>query len=232
MRAVYPGYMQMKDDVGRLYSAFVRVWGLIALLAIPSAVGTACLAELMTGVVLGPKWVAAAPLMGALAAIGALQALNSCYWPMLLTRLGPKTVFKLAAWGVGLTIPVFGIVLFTSGLMPAIASWIICSVVMLFIGARLLLMDLGGSFAPLLQALIRPGVGAAVMAASLVAVQANVSIDQHWFAGFGALLMFVAFGAVVYAATVGGLWFAVGRPQAAEGELLFLVISRIRSKSQ
>lgn len=228
MRAVYPGYMQMKDDVGRLYSAFVRVWGVIALLAIPSAVGIACLADLMTHVVLGPKWAEAAPLMGALAAIGALQALNSCYWPMLLTRLGPKTVFKLAAWGVSLTIPAFGIVLWTSGLMPAIAAWLLCGVLMLFVGARLLLEDLGGSVAPLVRALFRPAVGAAAMAAFLLALQGTISIGQNWFAGLSALLTLVLFGALVYVATVGCLWNLAGRPQDGEGELLSIVLSRLR----
>jgi len=228
MRAVYPGYMQMKGDVGRLYSAFVRIWGVIAILAIPSAVGVACLAELITQVVLGPKWLEAAPLMGGLAVIGAVQALNSCYWPMLLTRLGPKIVFKLAAWGVGLIIPVFGVVLWTMGLMPAIVAWIFGGVVMLFVGARLLLRDLAGSMAPLLRALIRPAFGAAAMAASLTAVQAELSIDQHWLAGFAALLLFVGFGALVYFATVVCLWFVAGRPNEAEREFLFLIKARLR----
>ena len=34
MRAIYPGYVLMKDDSGRFFSAFSRVWGVIALLAI------------------------------------------------------------------------------------------------------------------------------------------------------------------------------------------------------
>ena len=103
MRAVFPGYMQMKDEVGRLYSAFLRVWGTIALIAIPAAVGTACVAEPLTSVLLGPKWHEAAQLIGRLAIIGAIEALNSCYWPMMLTRVGPKTVFMLSALGVILT---------------------------------------------------------------------------------------------------------------------------------
>jgi len=228
MRAVYPGYMQMKDDAGRLYSAFVRVWGVIALLAIPSAVGMACLAPLMTMVVLGPKWAEAAPFIGALALIGALQALNSCYWPMLLTRLGPRIVFRLAALGVGLTIPVFGIVLWTAGLMPAIASWILCGIVMLFVGARWLLKDLRGSMLPLLGALVRPAVAAAAMAASLLVVQSAYPAGQSWLTGLAALLGLVVFGALVYGVTVGCLWLVGGRPRdSAEGELSFIVMSRI-----
>lgn len=230
MRAVYPGYMQMKDDVGRLYSAFVRVWGVIALLAIPSAVGMACLAPLMTMVVLGPKWVEAAPFMGALALIGALQALNSCYWPMLLTRLGPRIVFKLAALGVGLTIPIFGAVLWTAGLMPAIAAWIACGIVMLFVGARWLLKDLSGSMMPLLGALIRPAIGATAMAASLLAVQSAFPVGQAWLTGLAALLGLVVFGVVVYAAAIACAWLAAGRPRdSAEGELFFILRSRLHT---
>jgi lipopolysaccharide exporter len=228
MRAVYPGYMQMKDDVGRLYSAFVRVWGVIALLAIPSAVGIACIAPLMTVVVLGPKWLDAAPYMGALALIGALQALNSCYWPMLLTRLGPRTVFRLAALGVALTIPVFGVVLWLAGLMPAIAAWIGCGVVMLFVGAKWLLNDLRQSMKPLLVGLARPIVGAGVMALSLQTVQSLVPLAPDWFAGVVSLLGLVAFGVLVYASAVAGLWFMTGKQGDAEDELLFLIRSRLR----
>ena len=96
MRAVYPGYVAMKDDSGRLFSAFERVWGVIALLAIPAAAGTACLAGMIVDVVLGPKWLPAIPLMSLLAVIGALQAMLSCYWPVILTRLGPKANFQFS----------------------------------------------------------------------------------------------------------------------------------------
>ena len=231
MRAVFPGYMQMKDDVGRLYSAFVRVWGVIALLAIPSAVGIACIAPLMTLVVLGPKWLDAAPFMGALALIGALQALNSCYWPMLLTRLGPRTVFKLAALGVAVTIPVFGVVLWFSGLMHAIAAWIACGVLMLFVGARWLLNDLGMSMKPLLLGLARPIIGAGVMAASLQAVQPIAPFGQAWFVGVASLLALVVFGVLIYAAAVGSLWFLLGKQGDAEDELIFLLRARLRRQT-
>jgi O-antigen/teichoic acid export membrane protein len=231
MRAVYPGYMQMKDDVGRLYSAFVRVWGVIALLAIPSAVGIACIAPLMTVVVLGPKWLDAAPYMGALALIGALQALNSCYWPMLLTRLGPRTVFRLAALGVALTIPVFGVVLWLAGLMPAMAAWIGCGVVMLFVGAKWLLNDLRRSMKPLLAGLVRPIIGAGVMAVSLQAVQSLVRVEQEWLTGFASLLALVAFGVLIYASAVACLWYLTGKRGDAEDELLFFFRLRLRRQT-
>jgi PST family polysaccharide transporter len=227
MRAVYPGYMQMKDDAGRLFSAFVRVWGVIALLAFPTAAGMACLSRLIAEVVLGPNWVGAAQLMTFLAIIGGLQALSSCYWPMLLTRLGPKAHFKLAILSFVLTIPSFALALWLAGLLAAIAAWICCTLVMLFVGASLLVKDLRGTYGPLFRTLVRPTIGAAVMVLALLAIQPLFVIGTLWFARAAALLLLVVFGALIYAAAVTCLWLAAGRPQGAESEFLFAVWKRL-----
>ena len=227
MRAVFPGYMQMKDEVGRLYSAFLRVWGAIALTAIPAAVGTACVAEQLTSVLLGPKWHDAAQLIGMLAIIGAIEALNSCYWPMMLTRVGPKTVFMLSALGVILTVPAFGAALWGFGLMPALAAWIVCSTLMLFLGAKLLVKDLGGGLKPLLAGLVRPIAGALLMAAAVLAAQRVLPHANSWLGEFGLLLLLVGCGALVYSMTVWTLWLLSGRPETAERELISLVQARL-----
>jgi PST family polysaccharide transporter len=227
MRAVFPGYMQMKDEVGRLYSAFLRVWGVIALTAIPAAVGTACVAEQLTSVLLGPKWHEAAQLIGALAIIGAIEALNSCYWPMMLTRVGPKTVFMLSALGVILTVPAFGAALWWFGLMAALAAWIVCSTLMLLLGAKLLVKDLGGSLKPLLRGLLRPVAGASLMAATVLAAQRVLPDANSWLGEFGLLLLLVVCGALVYSLTVWILWLLSGRPETAERELVSLAQARL-----
>jgi len=213
--------------VGRLYSAFLRVWGAIALTAIPAAVGTACVAEQLTSVLLGPKWHEAAQLIGALAIIGAIEALNSCYWPMMLTRVGPKTVFVLSALGVILTIPAFGVALWAFGLMAALAAWIVCSTLMLFLGAKLLVRDLGGSLKPLLRGLLRPVAGALLMSATVLAAQRLLPPASSWLGEFGLLLVLVARGALAYSLTVWALWLLSGRPETAERELVSLAQARL-----
>ena len=227
MRAVYPGYMQMRDDAGRLFSAFTRVWGVVALLSIPSAVGIACIAETLTEVVLGPKWSEAAPLMAVLAFIGTVQALGSCYWPLLLARMGPKTVFRLAALGTFLSLPAFSVALWYWGMIAAILAWIACSMLMLFIGARVLLTNLNGSMAPLLRALVRPSIGAIAMAAVLYGLDASVPVGGHWLSGVAHLLTAVFVGALVYIVTVVILWLMAGRPKGPESEFLFVAAARL-----
>ncbi len=111
--------------------------------------------------------------------------------------------------------------------MPAIVAWILCGVVMLFVGARWLLNDLRRSMVPLLRALFRPSFGAAAMAASLLSVQSAFPVGQQWLSGIAALLGLVGFGVLVYAAAVGCLWMAAGRPHDAESELIFLLRARL-----
>lgn len=229
MRAMYPGYMQMKDDVGRLYSAFVRVWGVIALLAIPSAVGVACVAGLITNVVLGPKWSGATPLIVALAAVGCVQAFSGCCWPVLLTRLGPKTLFHISLLRVALTIPVFGFALFSFGLLPAIASWVACGVLMLFLNTGVILKNLKGNLADLLGGIIRPTTGALAMVLTLGGARtlpAATALPE-----FVQLLLAVVLGAISYVVAVAVLWAASGRPQGAERELMFVVQAKLQIKN-
>ena len=228
MRAVYPGYIQMKDDPGRLFSAFSRVWGVIALLSIPSAVGIACIADLVTSVVLGPKWTEAAPLMQLLAGTGAVQAMRSCYWPMLLTRAGPRTVFLLAVASVSLTLPAFTLGLVFQGIDTAIIAWIASSTFMLFVGARVLLSDLGQSWVPLVRALIRPALGAMTMAAFLAVLDTMFPPSTRWVPDAVYLVASILLGALVYISTVALLWLLAGRPREAETELLSVALGQFR----
>jgi PST family polysaccharide transporter len=224
MRAVYPGYMQMKEEVGRLYAAFVNVWGVVAILAIPSAVGIACLAEPITDIVLGDNWAGAAPLIRLLAIAGALQALHACYWPMMLARLGPKVVFTLALWSVLLTLPVFVVLLWTVGLLAAIGGAVLCGLVMLVVGARLLLKDLGHSPVPLLSGLVRPVFGSAIMAAGVLYLSLLIPTSPSWVANLGILLALVLTGCLLYGASVGLLWLISGRPESAERQLWRMLV--------
>jgi O-antigen/teichoic acid export membrane protein len=230
MRAVYPGYIAMKNDSGRLFSAFERVWGVIALLAIPAAAGTACLAGMIVEAVLGPKWLPAIPLMSLLAVIGALQAMLSCYWPIMLTRLGPRANFQFTAVSVALSIPSFAIALWIAGLEAAISTWIASAAIMIVVGARLVVRDLHGSYAPLLRALIRPGVATAVMSASILILIPDLPVIEQWGGKAVLLVGLVAFGVLVYSVAVGCLWLMAGRPAGAERELLFVIAARLASK--
>ena len=165
-----------------------------------------------------------------LAPIGTLQAMVSCFWPILLTRRGPRANFRLAALGLALSIPAFAIALWQVGLVAAIWAWIGALVVVVCAGVHMLSRELRGSYKQLLLALARPVIGAATMAAALLAVLVTISPPDQWILKAMTLLLLVAFGVLVYTATVASLWFLSGRPQSAEAELLFGLAARLKRK--
>jgi PST family polysaccharide transporter len=149
---------------------------------------------------------------------------------MMLTRLGPKMVFLLSAAGVGLTLPAFGITLWAFGLMPAIGAWITCSVVMLFVGAKLLLRELGGRLSALLGHLIRPLIGSAAMALVVLAIKGVLPVGAAWVGDLAFLLLLALAGALSYVLSVWVLWQLAGRPATAELQVLSVARVSLRRK--
>jgi hypothetical protein len=165
-----------------------------------------------------------------LAAIGAVQAMGACYGPMLLTRLGPRAVFKLVSVGAALTLPTFGITLAAAGLEWAILAWIAAAIVMQLVNARVLTRDLGGDWKPLLAELVRPSIAAAAMAAVLGSMNAALPAAIRPLPDLIHLALSVGVGVVVYVATVAALWVLAGRPRGSETDLLFVAISKLRRR--
>ena len=55
-RVLFPGYVQLADDLDRLRSAFRATLGLIALVILPASAGLAAVADPLVRVMLGEKW--------------------------------------------------------------------------------------------------------------------------------------------------------------------------------
>jgi len=229
MRAMYPGYMLMKDEPGRVRSAFVRVWGIVALLTVPAAAGMAVLATPITDVVLGARWLPAAELIPLLAIIGAQQALIGCYWPPLLALVGPRTLFRLSMLELAISVPLFAVALWQLDLRAAIAAWIAALCLQLVVGMRMLLRRVGGSWKPVLATLWRPLAATLVMIVTLRAASGFIPVTVGpWPVRLAALLCVIGVGLLTYVATVCALWFVTGKPPvAAEAELLSLLKARI-----
>ena len=131
---------------------------------------------------------------------------------------------------VALSIPSFAIALWIAGLKTAISAWIASAAIMLVVGARVVVRDLHGSYAPLLRALIRPGVATALMSASILMLMSVLPVIEQWGGKAALLVGLVAFGVLVYSVAVGCLWLIAGRPAGAERELLFVVAARFAPK--
>src|SRR6185503_18986206 len=55
-RAAYPAYARLANDLGQLRYTYLQVVSMVALLALPAAVGLGLTAKLFVPILLGPRW--------------------------------------------------------------------------------------------------------------------------------------------------------------------------------
>ncbi len=221
MRAVFPGYMQLRSQPEQLSAGFLRVWAAVAAVSIPAAAGIFYLSDAIIFVVLGSKWAAAAPLLGVLSIVGGIAGLTNCYWPLLLACRGPKTLFQVTAAHYLIEFPLFAVLLWGWGLQTAIWGLLAASLLFAAWCGVLVVRRLAGvSGVGALRALMRPALATAVMCGTLALLD-----DGWWLQGSSAanavrLLLTCGAGALVYGASLMALWYAAGRPSGLEGDLL------------
>ena len=85
-RAAFPVYSTIADDRSALAQAYLRVLGLVALIAVPAGVGLASTADLLVPVLFGPKWLDAIPVMAYLSLYGVTLAIQGNIFPVFLAR--------------------------------------------------------------------------------------------------------------------------------------------------
>lgn len=76
-QVAFPVYAQVQDDLPRLRKGYFITIEVIAAVTFPLATLVFLLSEPLTRVVLGEKWLAVAPLLGPLAAAGAIRSVTS-----------------------------------------------------------------------------------------------------------------------------------------------------------
>lgn len=74
-RAIYPGLSSLQENVDRMRRAFLQGFEALALIATPTAVGFAFVAEDLVRVLLGDKWGEAAPVIQILSPVIGIQCL-------------------------------------------------------------------------------------------------------------------------------------------------------------
>jgi len=229
-RVALPGYSRMRNTEGGIQRGFLDVIALIALIALPSAVGIAATADVVVPILLGNKWRDAIPVIHHLAIAGALGALITNSWSVMLALGRPAL----------LTAQQFARVIF---LLPAIylgARWaevegiaiayLIVTAVMLSINVAVVLAVLSLSVKSYLQVVYRPAVSVIVMYPVVRAVFLPwlSTIWGEW--EIAIAVSVVGLGAAVFIMCEMFLWMMAGRPKGAETRFLELVSGASRDR--
>ena len=227
-RAVFPGYSRLIDDVAKLREAYLDVASVIALVALPASVGVATIADPLVRVLLGLKWLDAAPVIQVLAAAGAIAAITSnngsAFMALGRTWLLPGVLaFRLAIMVAAMfwLAPRLGVLGVAYAEVVSYALSLIVMYPVLFRAMRVSVAQYFGN-------LWRPVVASALMGLCVVQVTGWVGSGAGSLATIPQLAAGVATGIVTYPALIWVLWRLSGTPRGAES----LALAQIRATLQ
>lgn len=212
-RALFPAMAAMQDDLPRLREAFLSSLGIQTMLAMPAAIGLALVAPDVVVVMLGQQWVAAGPVMTALALAYGVNALTHS-GVYLMNSLGRYRALALLRWSMLGALALLAFVVYPSSEAVELA-WFRTGLGVLTIGvvARLTMTCLPGvDVRSMVRVTARP-VLATLMMVSVVTVIISQAVDL---VAWHRLAVAVAGGACSYVVCLVGLWQLDGRPPGAE----------------
>lgn len=227
-RAVFPGYARLSADVPKLREAFLQVIGLVALLTVPAGALIGLAAEPVVRVLLGVKWLDAAPLIEVLALFGIVRSLHGPPGAIYLALGKPGFVAVLQAVQLVLAMALMISFVPAIGVVGAAWSLLIAATTAMCVNYIQLMRDLRLTLGALAAVVWRPLVAAAAMAAGVWFAKGQVPGDAFLSATVQLLAM-ASVAAVSYLGAVALFWRWSGRPQGPESAIIGAVMARWRT---
>jgi polysaccharide pyruvyl transferase WcaK-like protein len=224
-RALFPIFSRIANDPKILTEAYLGVFATIAILVCATATGVTLVAADFVGVVLGPRWMNAVPLVEWLAMSGAFYSIMQGAITLISASGHGRLSATLAISRTAVTIPA----LIAAGWLGSVETIAATRTVVTFLFipgvffalARILPLRISD----LLHRLWRPVLAAAVMAAM-------VELCHPLFPDLPPLRLFLdaGLGAMTFAATLLVLWRIAGRPGGPEQAIVAAVIRPFAAK--
>jgi lipopolysaccharide exporter len=231
-RAVFPGFARLAADRTALRTEYLMFIGLIAILAIPAAVGVAAIAPLMVPLVLGPNWLDAIDIVRIVAIAGALQVMQTTNYAVYLSVGKPERQGLVFFIQLLVLLPTMYFMVEAYGTIGAAGAYAISCIAVFPFNLAMLLKDVQGRLCDFARQIWRPAVGAAIM----YAVVQHRTVSSTYTSSaqqFVELVYSIALGAMLYSAALLFCWAAAGRPASAEALILSKVkdvLQRFRSR--
>ncbi len=228
-RSLFSAISMARRSGGDAEAVWLRVVGLIALIAFPTGIGLALVAEPLVRLMLGPQWTAAVPLVRIAGAFGAFAVFDHCCHIQLdasgLVHIDFRAVCVTAAVRVALAlllVPAFGL---AGAMWGGAAATVLDQAIYLAIKRRVL------SLQPwrLLGQVWRPAVAVGAMAAAVAASGlGRLPSGGDGLAAASHLATAALLGAAVYGGVLLLAWQLAGRPEGTEAAILATLRQRWR----
>jgi lipopolysaccharide exporter len=225
MRAAYSRYAEDVRANRGLTASYVSITSLIWMISLPMAAGTAAVAPAIIGLLLGPKWQAAVPVLR-WSAIGVAIAVMSTGTQFVCLALGRSRVAAASsAVGAAILIPAAILCSHLLGYVGVALAFAVTSALMVPVNFALLRRVAGIRFAELWGHVWRVVLGTLLMGGTLWYLFRGSEITGSASA-LRVLLEQVAVGVLTYTVVVYTAWIACGRPPGPE-HLVEQVIRRV-----
>jgi lipopolysaccharide exporter len=223
-RAAFSGFAAVRNADLTPGETYLRIVGTMALLTLPAAVGISMIAEPLVKLAFGALWADAAPLAQILALSGVVTLFGLISGTLFGTYALLRQTFAIT---VGMLLLRVGLLIFfiaRRGLYGAAIATATAIAVQQVVYVILTLHYFSVRAGDLLRATWRPVLATTAMAIVLLQTGHGwrvVANDPGVLAR--ELLIAVSLGALVYTVVLLAAWFAAGRPEGAETDLVALM---------
>lgn len=232
-RPLYAGYAKLQVDPERLREQVGLDFALLLLVIAPLCVGLGLMAEHITVLGLGRDWLAAVPLIPLCAAFALFDSAGQFTYN-LFTLLGRQRLYAVVLGAmIAVRTPIIVWAGITFGPYWAVAAITAGAAVSMVVRLAIALPMVGITAARMFSAVYRSACGCIVMGAVVHFLQVSWPFAEHPLPLLGQAALLTSVGAVVYVMTVYLMWWAAGRPYAAETlavRFASSALSRIRAK--
>ena len=228
-RAAFPGYAKIAHDRARLAAGFLKLLGVISMLALPAGLGVAACADLIVTVFLGSRWAPAVTAVQILGVYGALRGLQSNANAVYLAIGRPRMQSAMMALFIVIMVPGLFILTPRMGHDGAALACLLGTLVAVPVNLVNVSRSLEISIGRLSATIWRPALAATLMAAVVILLNAQLAQTTDLPAAVR-LIACVATGMLVQASVIGGTWWLAGRPDGAERWLIDTAVARFRRR--
>jgi lipopolysaccharide exporter len=230
-QALFPGYAKLAHKPELLKKAFIDVYGILVLIALPAAIGIGLTARYFVPILLGPKWLDAIPIIEILAISGGLRSLSSHVRPVYLAMNRPH-LGALASFSRGIIyVPCLLFALWHYGVFGAAVAHAIGHIGVLLGSLYLIHRLLGLTASDIMAACWRPLVGCALMIIGVTALRLPFPASPQGLVDQVLLLVAaVVTGLVAYVGSILLTWQLCGRPEGSSESRLLNYVAQILRK--
>jgi O-antigen/teichoic acid export membrane protein len=223
-RALFSGFVAERREGTDGSATLLRVLAVMALLTFPLSVGLSLVAYPVIKIGFGVDWLAAVPLVQVLGVSSAIGMFSAAGVALFSAHAWLRTILWITAIATTLRITLLLLLIPKYGLLGGACAAAVVGVVQETVYLGIAMRRLRIRVLAVLASVFRPLMAVACMAAILAWSGLGWS---NWDGGGAELGLNLAsaagLGAIVYCATLTGLWFVMGWPAGAEADLLSVI---------